>query len=112
MIIAFTIAGRDVVTLDNLSKGFREAVLYGDLVVGDTSDSDTVAKILRDYDVGAVMHFAAHTVVPESVANPLKYYGNNTASSRTLLEAAAQCRQPLHHPGIPIPDRAIHWPGP
>jgi len=79
-------AGERVVTLDNLSTGFADAVLYGDLVEGDTGDRELVSRILKDYDVDTVMHFAAHTIVPESVSNPLKYYGNNTCNSRSLLE--------------------------
>jgi UDP-glucose 4-epimerase len=81
-------AGEKVVVLDDLSTGFRQAVLYGDLVVGHTGDPKILAKVFADYDIGTVMHFAAHTVVPESVSNPLKYYGNNTCASRTLLEHA------------------------
>ena len=80
--------GEDVVTLDNLCTGFREAVTAGELVVGDTGDAGLLEKLFTDHDVETVMHFAAHTIVPESVADPLKYYRNNTASSRTLLEAA------------------------
>ncbi len=83
-------AGHHVVVLDNLSKGFREAVLYGELVVGDTGDKDLVDKLLADYQVEAVLHFAAHTIVPESVADPLKYYRNNTCSTRNLLECCAR----------------------
>ena len=79
-------AGKKVVVLDNLSKGFRESVLHGELVVGDTGDRDLVATVLANHNVDTVMHFAAHTIVPESVADPLKYYGNNTCSTRTLLE--------------------------
>ncbi|HHH48882.1 MAG TPA: UDP-glucose 4-epimerase GalE [Gammaproteobacteria bacterium] len=78
-------AGERVVILDNLSTGFEDAILYGDLVVGDTGDQALVSQLLRDHDIGAVLHFAAHTIVPESVSNPLKYYGNNTCSSRSLL---------------------------
>lgn len=80
-------AGLEPVTLDNLIKGFRESVLYGDLVVGDTGDFELVSSLLREHKVSAVMHFAAHTVVPESVADPLKYYGNNTCNTRNLLRA-------------------------
>ncbi|MDD2767607.1 MAG: UDP-glucose 4-epimerase GalE [Methylococcus sp.] len=80
-------AGERLVVLDNLSTGFRDAVLYGDFIEGDTGDSALLDRILRDYEVEAVMHFAAHTIVPESVENPLKYYGNNTCKTRTLLEA-------------------------
>lgn len=75
-----------IVTLDNLSKGFRDAVLHGELVEGDTGDQALVSELLRKHGIEAVMHFAAHTVVPESVSNPLKYYANNTCCSRSLLE--------------------------
>ncbi len=78
-------AGYSVVVLDNLSKGFREAVLYGELVVGDTGDTQLVEQLLRDYSIKSVLHFAALTVVPESVVNPLYYYANNTCSTRNLL---------------------------
>jgi UDP-glucose 4-epimerase len=80
-------AGERVVTLDNLSRGFRSAVLHGELVVGDTGDGALLRRLLAEHEVGTVMHFAAYTIVPESVAEPLKYYGNNTANTRTLLEA-------------------------
>ncbi len=79
-------AGERVVTLDNLSRGFREAVTHGALVVGDIGDADGVARVLRDHAIGTVMHFAAYTIVPESVAQPLRYYANNTLGTRTLLE--------------------------
>jgi len=82
--------GEDIITLDNLSTGFREAVTHGQLVVGDTGDAALLDRLFDQHDIDTVMHFAAHTVVPESVADPLKYYGNNTASSRTLLAAAQQ----------------------
>ena len=78
--------GERLVVLDNLSTGFAESVLYGDLIIGDTGDRELVTRLLREYRVNAVMHFAAHTVVPESVVNPLKYYLNNTSHSRVLLE--------------------------
>ena len=80
-------AGEDVITLDNLSTGFEAAVSAGKLVIGDTGDLVLLDKLFTEHDIDTVMHFAAHTIVPESVANPLKYYRNNTASSRTLLEA-------------------------
>ena len=83
-------AGEDVITLDNLSTGFEAAVTAGELIVGDTGDADLLEKIFSEHEIDTIMHFAAHTIVPESVADPLKYYGNNTASSRTLLEAAAR----------------------
>ena len=83
-------AGEDVITLDNLSTGFEAAVTAGALIIGDTGDADLLEKIFSEHDIDTIMHFAAHTIVPESVADPLKYYGNNTASSRTLLEAASR----------------------
>ncbi len=79
-------AGHKVVTLDNLSKGYRGAVLAGELVVGDTGDEALVSTLLREHAIDTVMHFAAWTIVPESVSDPLKYYRNNTASARTLIE--------------------------
>ena len=79
-------AGERVVVLDDLSTGFRQAVLQGDLVVGNTGDPACLEKLFGQHPIDAVMHFAAHTIVPESVADPLKYYRNNTAASRTLLE--------------------------
>jgi len=78
--------GENVVVLDNLSTGFRSAVLDAPLVVGDTGDSDLVARLLREHGVSTVLHFAAHTIVPESVADPLKYYRNNTCATRSLLQ--------------------------
>lgn len=81
-------AGEDVIVLDNLSTGFEAAVTCGKLIVGDTGDAELLDRIFGEHDIDTIMHFAAHTVVPESVANPLKYYGNNTSNSRTLLERA------------------------
>jgi UDP-glucose 4-epimerase len=78
--------GERIVVLDNLSTGFAGAVLYGELVVGDTGDRELVSAILKDRKIDTVMHFAAHTVVPESAEDPLKYYANNTCSTRNLLE--------------------------
>ena len=79
-----------IVILDNLSTGFRSAVLHGELVVGDTGDRELVSRVLREHDIDTVMHFAAHTIVPESVSDPLKYYGNNTCSTRNLLQCSQQ----------------------
>jgi UDP-glucose 4-epimerase len=83
-------SGEQVVVLDNLSTGFSDAVLHGELIVGDTGDKELVSRILKDHNVESVMHFAAHTIVPESVSDPLKYYGNNTCSSRNLLQCCAE----------------------
>jgi UDP-glucose 4-epimerase len=82
-------AGERVVTLDNLSTGFRDAVLYGEFVAGDVGDRALVSDLLERFRIDTVMHFAAATVVPESVANPLRYYRNNTCATRNLL---ACCR--------------------
>ncbi len=82
--------GERVVVLDDLSRGFRQAVLDAPLVTGKVGDRDTVLRVLREHQVDTVMHFAAYTIVPESVSEPLKYYGNNTCSTRSLLEC---CRE-------------------
>jgi len=78
--------GEDVIILDDLSTGNAEAVLYGELIVGKTGDMDLVSRIIVEKQIDTVMHFAAHTIVPESVENPLKYYANNTCSTRNLLQ--------------------------
>ena len=83
-------AGETVISLDNLSMGFREAITAGDLIIGDTGDFKLLDKIFSEHDIDTVMHFAAHTIVPESVTDPLKYYSNNTANSRILLECCAK----------------------
>jgi UDP-glucose 4-epimerase len=83
-------AGEQVVVLDNLAKGFRQAVTAGELVVGEVGDHALVSRLLAERGVDTVMHFAAHTIVPESVALPLKYYGNNTCSTRNLLQACIE----------------------
>jgi UDP-glucose 4-epimerase len=82
-----TAAGHSVVVIDNLGKGFRQAVIGADLVVGDVGDHALVSRLMADRGIDTVMHFAAHTIVPESVAQPLKYYGNNTCATRSLLQA-------------------------
>lgn len=86
-VLALLEAGRPVVVLDDLSTGDRALVPDGvPLVVGDVADAGLVADSLRAHRVGTVMHFAGSIIVPESVADPLKYYRNNTAASRTLIE--------------------------
>jgi UDP-glucose 4-epimerase len=82
-------AGETIVVLDNLVTGFREAVLQGTLVIGNTGDRELVSRVLTEHRIDTVLHFAAHTIVPESVAKPLKYYGNNTCATRNLLECCA-----------------------
>jgi UDP-glucose 4-epimerase len=77
--------GESVVVLDNLSTGFRQSVQGVTLVEGDVGNQTLVAAILREHNVQTVIHFAACTIVPESVSDPLKYYGNNTCQTRSLL---------------------------
>ncbi|HZO23478.1 MAG TPA: UDP-glucose 4-epimerase GalE [Steroidobacteraceae bacterium] len=82
--------GEQVVVLDDLSRGFRQAVLDTPLIVGKVGDREKVLEVLQTHGVDTVMHFAAYTIVPESVSEPLKYYGNNTCSTRSLLECCVQ----------------------
>ncbi len=89
--LALLDAGYDVVVIDNLSTGVREAVPASvPLVIGDVGDGDLTARIMRDHKVDAIMHFAGSIIVPESVSDPLKYYLNNTANSRTLIQSAVE----------------------
>ena len=82
-------AGWPVVVIDNLVTGFRWAVPEGvSFVEADVGDAIAVSAAIADHRIGAIMHFAGSVVVPESVENPLKYYRNNTANSRTLIECA------------------------
>lgn len=84
-------AGEEVVVLDNLSTGFRWAVApEATLVEGDIGDQELIAGLIRDRKVGAIIHFAGSIVVPDSVADPLGYYLNNTVKSRALIEAAVK----------------------
>jgi UDP-glucose 4-epimerase len=80
-------AGYRVVVVDDLSTGHRWAVApQAALVVGNAGDQVLVGALIEEHAVGAVVHFAGSIVVPESVADPLKYYGNNTAASRDLID--------------------------
>lgn len=82
--------GENIIVLDNLSTGFENAVLYGTFINGNTGDKELVRRILKEHNIDSVLHFAAHTIVPESVENPLKYYANNTCCTRNLLECCAE----------------------
>jgi UDP-glucose 4-epimerase len=82
--------GERVVVLDSLVTGFEQAVLDMPLVIGDVGDRELVLRTLAAHGIDTVMHFAAHTIVPESVRDPLKYYRNNTCGTRNLLEACMQ----------------------
>ncbi|WP_457643028.1 UDP-glucose 4-epimerase GalE [Persephonella sp.] len=78
--------GYTVLTVDNLSTGHKEAVLYGNLTVLDLSDREKLKEVVSSFKPDAVIHFAASIEVAESVKNPLKYYRNNTANTLNLLE--------------------------
>ena len=82
--------GERVVVLDDLSTGFRQAVRDAPLVVGNVGDRALLDSVLAEHRVDTIIHFAAHTIVPESVSSPLKYYGNNTCSTRSLLDCASR----------------------
>jgi UDP-glucose 4-epimerase len=82
--------GERVVVLDDLSRGFRQAVLDTPLIIGKVGDREKVLEVLRTHGIDTVMHFAAYTIVPESVSEPLKYYGNNTCSTRNLVECCVE----------------------
>ncbi len=79
-------AGHEIVVLDNLSTGKAHAVIGAELVVGDLADDAILDAVFERHRFDAVLHFAASIVVPESVADPLKYYHNNTANMLNLLK--------------------------
>ena len=88
-VLALLDAGYDVVVVDNLVTGFDWAVdARAALVEANVADDDTIRAAIREHNVRAIMHFAGSVVVPESVSDPLKYYRNNTAASRALIESA------------------------
>jgi len=87
-------AGHDAVVFDNLSTGHRWAVLGAPLVEGDLADGDALDALFQAHAFDAVLHFAAHIVVPESVAEPLKYYANNTRNTLNLLERVQRAGVP------------------
>jgi len=91
MVHALVDAGERVVVLDNLTTGFDWAVAPGaSLVIGETGDQSCVAALIAEHHIDAVIHFAASTVVPESLRDPLGYYRNNTVNSRALIETAVK----------------------
>lgn len=88
-VLALLDAGHEVVVVDNLVTGFDWAVdPRATLVEANVADDAKVRAAIRDHKVRAIMHFAGSVVVPESVSDPLKYYRNNTAASRSLIESA------------------------
>lgn len=91
MVLALTDAGENVTVLDNLSTGVRTAVdARAELVEGDIGDAELVRDTIQRKKITDVVHFAGSIVVPESVADPLKYYSNNTAKTRTLIECCVK----------------------
>lgn len=87
-------AGHDIIVYDNLSTGYEWAVTYGELIVGDLSDVEKLDSVFAAHHFEAVLHFAAHIVVPESVENPLKYYRNNTRNTLNLLGVIEKYQTP------------------
>lgn len=88
-------AGHRVVILDNLSTGVRENIPpAAELIEGDVGDAALLRQIFSEHAIEAILHFAGSIVVPESVENPLKYYDNNTARTRTLIEEAVRAEVP------------------
>jgi UDP-glucose 4-epimerase len=87
MVLDLLRAGYPVVTLDNFSRGHRELVRGGELVEGDLGNPADLDQVFTDHNVGGVMHFAAHSLVGESVERPLDYYRNNVVNTLALVEA-------------------------
>lgn len=94
-VLALRDRGTPVAVIDNLTTGFRFAIPDGvPFYEGDVEDAALLARIFAEQGINAVMHFAGSVVVPESVENPLKYYHNNTAKSRSLIEAVVTAGVP------------------
>jgi len=81
----FIAKNEDVIVLDNLQKGHRDAVLAGTFYQGDIRDSEVLDRVFSSHDIEAVIHFAADSLVGESVQDPLKYYDNNLITAQRLL---------------------------
>ena len=96
VVLALLDAGHDVTVIDNLSTGVREAVAPAAVFCeGDLADRALVVKLLEDRKIGAILHFAGSVVVPESVAQPIMYYRNNTLNTLALIECALA--KGVHH---------------
>ncbi len=95
MVLELRDAGEEVVVIDNLSTGFAWAVPDDvPLVVGNIADVALIERVINQYRIDAIIHFAGSIIVPESVENPLLYYRNNTANTRTLIECAVSAGVP------------------
>ena len=79
--------GKDVVILDNLEKGHKDAILGGKLYIGDLRDRKILDKVFSENNIEAVIDFAAYSLVGESMTEPLKYFNNNVYGTINLLEA-------------------------
>ena len=90
MVKMLSLAGNDVVVFDNLSTGFSKLVKYGQLVEGDLADIHGLEKLFSEHQFDGVMHFAANSLVGESIKNPSKYYHNNIANTLNLLDVMVQ----------------------
>jgi UDP-glucose 4-epimerase len=91
MVHALVDAGERVVVLDNLATGFDWALARGAmLVISDCGDQPQVSSLIAQYEIDAIVHFAASIVVRDSVRDPLGYYRKNTVNSRALIEAAVR----------------------
>ncbi|MBC1224597.1 UDP-glucose 4-epimerase GalE [Nostoc sp. UCD121] len=82
-------AGYDVVVYDNCSTGSPQAVLHGELIIGDLKDSECLWQVFSQHQFAAVLHFAASLNVSESVSHPLDYYANNTRNTLNLLRCCS-----------------------
>ena len=87
MVLRLAHAGYDVVVFDNLSNGHRDAVLAGELVIGDLSDRSALSRLFMAHRFDAVMHFASSIQVGESMQLPARYYANNVGNTIHLIEA-------------------------
>ncbi|WP_018753153.1 UDP-glucose 4-epimerase GalE [Paenibacillus sanguinis] len=89
-VAALLTQGKEVVVIDNLQSGHREAVLGGKFYEGDLRDKALLAKLFSENSIEAVIHFAANSLVGESMKDPVKYYDNNVYGTLCLLEAMDQ----------------------
>ena len=82
--------GYHPIVFDNLSTGNKEAVLYGTFIKGDLKDKTDLIKVIKNYNIKSVIHFAAFIVVEESVSLPLRYYQNNFINSHNLISTCIE----------------------
>jgi len=90
MVKQLSTSGTEVITLDNLSCGYRDAIKYGEFIEGDLGDPAVLDHVFSNYQIDAVMHFAAFIEVGESVRDPARYYQNNVLNTMMLLDAMIQ----------------------